>query len=61
MPLLLLQDLEEDYNPQDLAKILLGQNPELLQNNISIQPAVSRSVNVVVHVFHKSMNENFEE
>uniref|UniRef100_A0A3B4WS16 Outer dynein arm docking complex subunit 1 n=1 Tax=Seriola lalandi dorsalis TaxID=1841481 RepID=A0A3B4WS16_SERLL len=37
------KDLEKDYNPKDLAKFLLGQNPELLQQNISIQPAVNRS------------------
>ncbi|XP_071351437.1 coiled-coil domain-containing protein 114 [Trachinotus anak] len=35
------KDLEKDYNPKDLAKFLLGQNPELLQQNISIQPAVN--------------------
>ncbi|CAJ1050518.1 coiled-coil domain-containing protein 114 [Xyrichtys novacula] len=34
------KDLEKDYNPKDLAKFLLGQNPELLQQNISIQPAI---------------------
>ncbi|XP_018556179.1 coiled-coil domain-containing protein 114 [Lates calcarifer] len=34
------KDLEKDYNPKDLAKFLLGQNPEL-QQNISIQPAVN--------------------
>ncbi|XP_078103604.1 coiled-coil domain-containing protein 114 [Sander vitreus] len=33
------KDLEKDYNPKDLAKFLLGQNPELLQQTISIQPA----------------------
>lgn len=38
-----VQDLEKDYNPKDLAKFLLGQNPKLLQQNISIQPAVNRS------------------
>lgn len=36
--------MEKDYNPKDLAKFLLGQNPELLQHNISIQPAVNRWV-----------------
>ncbi|XP_067443059.1 coiled-coil domain-containing protein 114 isoform X1 [Thunnus thynnus] len=35
------KDLEKDYNPKDLAKFLLGQNPEMLQENISIQPAVN--------------------
>ncbi|XP_019118474.1 coiled-coil domain-containing protein 114 isoform X1 [Larimichthys crocea] len=34
------KDLEKDYNPKDLAKFLLGQNPELLQQNVSIQPAI---------------------
>ncbi|XP_047438619.1 coiled-coil domain-containing protein 114 isoform X2 [Mugil cephalus] len=34
------KDVEKDYNPKDLAKFLLGQNPKLLQQNISIQPAV---------------------
>ncbi|TMS18821.1 Outer dynein arm protein 1 [Larimichthys crocea] len=34
------EDLEKDYNPKDLAKFLLGQNPELLQQNVSIQPAI---------------------
>uniref|UniRef100_A0A3Q1JMF0 ODAD1 central coiled coil region domain-containing protein n=1 Tax=Anabas testudineus TaxID=64144 RepID=A0A3Q1JMF0_ANATE len=48
------KDLEKDYNPKDLAKFLLGQNPELLQQNFSIQPAVNRSVssaNVDTYVF----------
>ncbi|XP_068450833.1 coiled-coil domain-containing protein 114 isoform X2 [Clinocottus analis] len=35
------KDLEKDYNPKDLAKFLLGQNPELLQQSVSIQPAIS--------------------
>uniref|UniRef100_A0A8C9XZ71 Outer dynein arm docking complex subunit 1 n=1 Tax=Sander lucioperca TaxID=283035 RepID=A0A8C9XZ71_SANLU len=35
------KDLEKDYNPKDLAKFLLGQNPELLQQT-SIQPAFNR-------------------
>uniref|UniRef100_A0A3Q3FIR1 Outer dynein arm docking complex subunit 1 n=2 Tax=Kryptolebias marmoratus TaxID=37003 RepID=A0A3Q3FIR1_KRYMA len=34
------KDLEKDYDSTDLAKFLLGQNPELLQQNLSIQPAV---------------------
>lgn len=38
------QDVEKDYNPKDLAKFLLCQNPELLQQNVSIQPALNRSV-----------------
>ncbi|XP_031709507.1 coiled-coil domain-containing protein 114 isoform X2 [Anarrhichthys ocellatus] len=35
------KDLEKDYNPKDLAKFLLGQNPELLQQSVSIQPAIN--------------------
>ncbi|XP_029007956.1 coiled-coil domain-containing protein 114 [Betta splendens] len=35
------KDLEKDYNPKDLAKFLLGQNPELLKESIAIQPAVN--------------------
>ncbi|KAI3369946.1 hypothetical protein L3Q82_024753, partial [Scortum barcoo] len=35
------KDLEKDYNPKDLAKFLLGQNPELLQQNTNIQPAIN--------------------
>ncbi|XP_060897841.1 coiled-coil domain-containing protein 114 [Labrus mixtus] len=35
------KDLEKDYNPKDLPKFLLGQNPELLQHKISIQPAIN--------------------
>ncbi|KAL6111933.1 odad1 [Pungitius sinensis] len=34
------KDLEKDYNPKDLAKFLLGQNPELLQQTVSIQPEI---------------------
>nr|XP_046239300.1 coiled-coil domain-containing protein 114 isoform X1 [Scatophagus argus]XP_046239301.1 coiled-coil domain-containing protein 114 isoform X1 [Scatophagus argus] len=34
------KNLEKDYNSKNLAKFLLGQNPELLQQNISIQPAI---------------------
>ncbi|XP_034547312.1 coiled-coil domain-containing protein 114 [Notolabrus celidotus] len=34
------KDLEKDYSPKDLAKFLLGQNPELLQQTITIQPAI---------------------
>ncbi|XP_062420079.1 coiled-coil domain-containing protein 114 isoform X2 [Pungitius pungitius] len=34
------KDLEKDYNPKDLAKCLLGQNPELLQQTVSIQPEI---------------------
>lgn len=36
------KDPEKDYNPKDLAKILLGQNPELLQQRTSIQATVNR-------------------
>ncbi|XP_032369378.1 coiled-coil domain-containing protein 114 isoform X2 [Etheostoma spectabile] len=39
------KDLEKDYNPKDLAKFLLGQNPELLQQTISIQPAFDSGEN----------------
>ncbi|KAG7493384.1 hypothetical protein JOB18_007570 [Solea senegalensis] len=35
------KDLEKDYNPRDLAKILLGQNPEHLQENTKIQPTIN--------------------
>ncbi|XP_041639528.1 coiled-coil domain-containing protein 114 [Cheilinus undulatus] len=35
------KDLEKNYNPKDLAKFLLGQNPDLLQQNINIQPAIN--------------------
>ncbi|XP_068567821.1 coiled-coil domain-containing protein 114 [Cebidichthys violaceus] len=35
------KDLEKDYNPKDLAKFLLGQNPELLQQSVSSQPAIN--------------------
>ncbi|KAM6947019.1 coiled-coil domain-containing protein 114 [Lycodopsis pacificus] len=35
------KDLEKDYNPKDLAKFLLGQNPELLQQSVSIQPSIN--------------------
>ncbi|KAK5872650.1 hypothetical protein PBY51_013332 [Eleginops maclovinus] len=35
------KDLEKDYNPKDLAKFLLGQNPELLQQSVSIKPALN--------------------
>ncbi|XP_074529761.1 coiled-coil domain-containing protein 114 isoform X1 [Halichoeres trimaculatus] len=34
------QDLGKDYSPKDLAKFLLGQNPEQLQQNITVQPAI---------------------
>ncbi|XP_034724976.1 coiled-coil domain-containing protein 114 isoform X2 [Etheostoma cragini] len=39
------KDLEKDYNPKDLAKFLLGQNPELLQQTISIQPEFNSGEN----------------
>ncbi|XP_041815303.1 coiled-coil domain-containing protein 114 isoform X2 [Chelmon rostratus] len=35
------KDLEKDYNPKDLPKFLLGQNPELLQQNINIQSVIN--------------------
>ncbi|XP_073325300.1 coiled-coil domain-containing protein 114 [Pagrus major] len=35
------KDVEKDYNPKDLAKFLLGQNPELLQQNIGNQLAIN--------------------
>lgn len=35
------QDPEKNYNLRDLPKSLLGQNPEQLQQNISIQPAIN--------------------
>ncbi|XP_034389836.1 coiled-coil domain-containing protein 114 [Cyclopterus lumpus] len=35
------KDLEKVYNPKDLAKFLLGQNPELLQQSVSIQPPIN--------------------
>nr|XP_040059490.1 coiled-coil domain-containing protein 114 isoform X2 [Gasterosteus aculeatus aculeatus] len=34
------KDLEKDYNPKDLATFLLGQNPELLQQTVNIQPEI---------------------
>ncbi|XP_067359659.1 coiled-coil domain-containing protein 114 isoform X1 [Channa argus] len=38
---LTFKHLEKDYSPKDLAKFLLGQNPELLQQqNVSVQPAL---------------------
>ena len=39
---LFLQDVEKDYNPKDLATFLLGQNPELLQQNFGSQLAINR-------------------
>uniref|UniRef100_UPI003AAF5555 coiled-coil domain-containing protein 114 n=1 Tax=Centroberyx gerrardi TaxID=166262 RepID=UPI003AAF5555 len=36
------KDIDKDYNPKDLAKFLLGQNPEMLKQNIIIQPPVTR-------------------
>ncbi|KAM9408183.1 coiled-coil domain-containing protein 114 [Pholidichthys leucotaenia] len=35
------KDMEKDYNPNDLPKVLLGQNPELLQQNTSIQTVIN--------------------
>uniref|UniRef100_A0A1A7YT51 Coiled-coil domain containing 114 n=2 Tax=Iconisemion striatum TaxID=60296 RepID=A0A1A7YT51_9TELE len=34
------KDQEKDQSPADLAKFLLGQNPELLQQNLIIQPNI---------------------
>ncbi|XP_036957054.1 coiled-coil domain-containing protein 114 isoform X1 [Acanthopagrus latus] len=35
------KDVEKDYNPKDLATFLLGQNPELLQQNFGSQLAIN--------------------
>ncbi|XP_056292678.1 coiled-coil domain-containing protein 114 [Pseudoliparis swirei] len=35
------KDLEKEYNPKDLATFLLGQNPELLQQSVSVQPPIN--------------------
>ncbi|KAM9859329.1 coiled-coil domain-containing protein 114 [Aulostomus maculatus] len=35
------KDLEKDYNPKDLTKFLFGQNPEMLQENANMPPAVN--------------------
>ncbi|XP_029950711.1 coiled-coil domain-containing protein 114 [Salarias fasciatus] len=35
------KDLEKNYNPIDLPKFLLGQNPDVLQQKISTQPAAN--------------------
>lgn len=48
--LCLLKDLEKDYNPKDLAKFLLGQNPELLQQSVNIKPALNRSAFVLIFI-----------
>ncbi|XP_053301893.1 coiled-coil domain-containing protein 114 [Pleuronectes platessa] len=34
------KDLEKDYNPKDLPKFLLGQDPELLQQDTTLHPPV---------------------
>ncbi|XP_056131279.1 coiled-coil domain-containing protein 114 [Lampris incognitus] len=36
------KDADRVYNPKDLAIYLLGQNPDMLKQNISIQPPVAR-------------------
>ncbi|XP_012693971.1 coiled-coil domain-containing protein 114 [Clupea harengus] len=36
------KDLDQDYDPKEVAQVLLGQNPELQKQNISIQPPVTR-------------------
>ncbi|KAG7244746.1 hypothetical protein INR49_029765, partial [Caranx melampygus] len=51
------KDLEKDYNPKDLVKFLLGQNPELLQQNFSIQP----TLNSVEHDAEESVVTDDEE
>ncbi|XP_035486955.1 coiled-coil domain-containing protein 114 isoform X2 [Scophthalmus maximus] len=51
------KDLERDYNPKDLAKFLLGQNPEQLQQNTSILP----TVNSVEHDAEDSLFTDEEE
>nr|XP_020453588.1 coiled-coil domain-containing protein 63-like isoform X2 [Monopterus albus] len=38
------KDLEKDYNPKDLATFIMGQNPELLLQKISIHSAINRSL-----------------
>ncbi|XP_076125301.1 coiled-coil domain-containing protein 114 [Alosa pseudoharengus] len=35
------KDLDQDYDPKEVAQVLLGQNPELQKQNISIQPPVT--------------------
>ncbi|KAL2090794.1 hypothetical protein ACEWY4_013057 [Coilia grayii] len=35
------KDLDQDYDPKQVAQVLLGQNPELQKQNISIQPPVT--------------------
>ncbi|KAM3878034.1 coiled-coil domain-containing protein 114 [Diretmus argenteus] len=35
------KDIDKDYNSKDLAKFLLGQNPEMLKQNIIVQPPVT--------------------
>nr|XP_019956998.1 PREDICTED: coiled-coil domain-containing protein 114-like [Paralichthys olivaceus]XP_019956999.1 PREDICTED: coiled-coil domain-containing protein 114-like [Paralichthys olivaceus]XP_019957000.1 PREDICTED: coiled-coil domain-containing protein 114-like [Paralichthys olivaceus] len=51
------KDLEKDYNPKDLAKFLLGQDPELLQQNTSLQ----QTVNSVEHDTEDSLVAHEEE
>ncbi|KAM4613743.1 coiled-coil domain-containing protein 114 [Polymixia lowei] len=35
------KDIDKSYNPKDLAKFLLGQNPDMLRQSIIIQPPVT--------------------
>ncbi|XP_046881261.1 coiled-coil domain-containing protein 114 isoform X4 [Hypomesus transpacificus] len=35
------RDLERDYDPKDLARFLLGQNPEIPRQNVVIQPLLT--------------------
>ncbi|XP_035488555.1 outer dynein arm-docking complex subunit 1-like [Scophthalmus maximus] len=51
------KDEEKDYNLQDLAKLLLGQNPEQLQQN----PSVQATVNSVEHDAEDSLFTDEEE
>uniref|UniRef100_A0A665UNL4 Coiled-coil domain containing 114 n=1 Tax=Echeneis naucrates TaxID=173247 RepID=A0A665UNL4_ECHNA len=51
------KDLEKDYNPKDLPKFLLGQNPELLEQKSSIQPMV----NSVDHDAEESVTDEEEQ
>ncbi|KAM9759780.1 coiled-coil domain-containing protein 114 isoform 2-T2 [Menidia menidia] len=53
---LLSKDLEKDYNPKDLAKVLLGQR-DLLQQTIGIQPAL----NSMQHIAEEPLGTDEEE
>ncbi|XP_063072591.1 coiled-coil domain-containing protein 114 [Engraulis encrasicolus] len=35
------KDLEQEYNPKEVAQVLLGQNPELQKQSVSIMPPVT--------------------